>query len=120
MGRPLGKEVNMEKICKNCAHWCICKTWATENGVCAMHEFAPPCKIGDRIYIPMPEYDEDGKWFVLDASVTDVGRRNIYCSGILGDDDDFSHNLSISNVGVDIFLTWDEAREYIKRKEYES
>jgi hypothetical protein len=38
VGRPLGKEVNMEKICKNCAHWCICKTWATENGVCAMHD----------------------------------------------------------------------------------
>lgn len=28
----------MEKICKNCAHWCICKTWAIENGVCAMHD----------------------------------------------------------------------------------
>ena len=38
MGRPLGKEVNMEKICKNCAHWCICKSWQSENGVCAMHD----------------------------------------------------------------------------------
>ena len=63
MGRPIGKEVNMEKICKNCAHWCICKTWATENGVCPMHEFAPPCKIGDLLFVPVHDEDE-AEWCV--------------------------------------------------------
>lgn len=114
MGRPLGKEVNMEKICKNCAHWCICKTWATENGVCAMHEFAPPCKIGDLLFVPV-HYEDEAEWCVDIIPVNDIGQRFVFCPRILGDTDDTTETYAVDRIGVDVFLTMEEAREYVKR-----
>jgi uncharacterized ParB-like nuclease family protein len=67
VGRPLGKEVNMEKICKNCAHWCICKTWATENGVCAMHDDRK--SEGEWVSCDVLPADEDGEWTMYACSV---------------------------------------------------
>lgn len=28
----------MEKNCKTCIHWCICKSWQSENGACTLHD----------------------------------------------------------------------------------
>lgn len=52
--------------------------------------------------------------------VTDVGQRYIFCLLSLSNQDDTSATFSVDRIGVDVFLSMEEARGYIKRKESES
>lgn len=103
----------MEKICKNCAHWCICKSWQSENGVCAMHEFAPPCKIGDTVYVVSQGAGFSCAWSVYKSRVTAIhlDRYNKLFVFTETEKENIGGYVEIERV----FLTKEEAEEELVR-----
>ena len=109
----------MNKRCDTCIHYPICKTWTQADYRCGLYEAVPPCKIGDLLFVPA--YDEDeAEWCVDIIPVNDVGQRFIFCPQSLSNADDTTDTFAVDRIGVDVFITVEEAREYIKRKEAES
>jgi hypothetical protein len=84
-----------------------------------MHEFAPPCKIGDLLFVPVND-EEEAEWCVAILPVNDIGQRFVFCPQILSKTDDTTETFAVDRIGVDVFLTLQEASAYIKRKEYET
>ena len=109
----------MNKRCDTCIHYPICKTWTQADYRCGLYEAVPPCKIGDLLFVPVHDEDE-AEWYIDIIPVNDVGQRFIFCPQILNNADDTSNTFAIDRIGVDVFITVEEVREYIKRKEAES
>lgn len=109
----------MNKRCDTCIHYPICKTWTQADYRCGLYEAVPPCKIGDLLFVPVHDEDE-AEWYIDIIPVNDVGQQFIFCPQILNNADDTSDTFAVDRIGVDVFITVEEAREYIKRKEAES
>ena len=105
----------MANMCSNCTHFCVCKEWALWDGICPLYAPAPVCKIGDVLYIPMPDLDNDGDWIIGKAVVTDVATKHVYCSGKTDDPEDTSDSFPVADIGVTVFLTPREAWEYVSK-----
>ena len=109
----------MNKRCDTCIHYEICKSWTQPQYCCGNYLQAPPCKVGDLLFVPvLDEYE--GEWHMDVIPVTDVGQRYIFCLLSLSNQDDTSATFSVDRLGVDVFLTAEAAREYIKKKEAET
>jgi hypothetical protein len=107
------------KTCNTCAHYDVCRSWTQPQYRCGNYLPAPPCKIGDLLFVPA--YDEDeAEWYVDIIPVNDVGQRFIFCPRSLSNADDTAETFAVDRIGVYVFLTMEEARGYIKRKESES
>lgn len=109
----------MNKRCDTCIHYEICKSWTQPQYRCGNYLQAPPCKIGDLLFVPVYDVDE-AEWYVDTIPVNDVGQRFIFCPQSLSNADDTTDTFAVDRIGVDVFLTIEEARGYIKRKESES
>ena len=107
------------KTCSTCIHYEICKSWTQPQYRCGNYLQAPPCKIGDLLFVPVHDEDE-GEWYIDIIPVNDVGQRFIYCPASFSNPDDTSDTFAVERIGVDVFLSMEEARGYIKRKEAES
>lgn len=110
------------KTCNTCAHYDVCRSWTQPQYRCGNYLQAPPCKIGDLLFVPVHDEDE-AEWYVDIIPVTDVGQRFVFCPQCLNNADDTSDTsdtFAVELIGVDVFLSMEEARGYIKRKEAES
>ena len=67
----------MNKRCDTCIHYEICKSWTQPQYRCGNYLQAPPCKVGDLLFVPvLDEYE--GEWHMDVIPVTDVGQRDIF------------------------------------------
>lgn len=107
------------KRCDKCIHYEICKSWTQPQYRCGNYLQAPPCKIGDLLFVPVRD-DGEAEWYVDIIPVNDVGQRFIFCPQSLHNADDTAETFAVDRIGVDVFLTMEEARGYIKRKEAEA
>lgn len=107
------------KRCDKCIHYEICKPWTQPQYRCGNYLQAPPCKIGDLLFVPVYDVDE-AEWCVDTIPVNDVGQRFVFCPQSFSNADDTADTFAVDRIGVDVFLSMEEARGYIKRKESES
>jgi hypothetical protein len=77
----------------------------------------PPCKVGDIVYEIAYIYDE---YEILKMRVQDISsnKRDVYLYVVNTDEDsDYNNSISITEFGIDLFLTKEEAEQELKRME---
>ena len=104
----------MNKRCDTCIHYPICKTWTQADYRCGLYEAVPPCKVGDKLYIPIYDEIDDEGWCVDVLPINDVGQRFIYCPYSPSNENDVSDTFAIDRIGQDVFLSMDEAEAFIE------
>lgn len=68
----------MNKRCDTCIHYEICKSWTQPQYRCGNYLQAPPCKIGDLLFVPVHDEDE-GEWISVDERLPRVIGKYICC-----------------------------------------
>lgn len=75
-----------------------------------------PCSIGDKLYIIVPGGGKDGGDGIEINRVTEVGERFIFFSSFCPPRDDILNNVSIEDIGKDVFLDEAEFRRELERR----
>ena len=64
------------KTCNTCARYDVCRSWTQPQYRCGNYLQAPPCKIGDLLFVPIRDEDEGiinpihpFRWAMLDGDV---------------------------------------------------
>lgn len=74
------------------------------------------CSIGDKLYIILEDETAPGGWGIEINNVTEVGERFIFYSGYYPPRDDILNNVSIEDIGKDVFLDEAEFRRELERR----
>ncbi len=94
-----GKYVGMPvKRCKHIADYLL------EHGVIVL-----PCKVGDTVWCVIEDTLAEGGWFISEEHVTDVSIRGIWLSQFAPPEDDHGNLIPWEQVGINTFLTREEA-----------
>lgn len=67
----------------------------------AKDAFAPPVKVGDKIYVAIWDFLID-EWYIADETVTEVGSRGCFVSGYRPARDDIDSFFPWENFGVQV------------------
>jgi hypothetical protein len=73
--------------------------------------------IGDKIYGVCLL---DDNYIIEEITITEIGRRYIFCSGYVPPSNDICHQIAIEEIGVRYFLSPQEAEDCIKRLSWEA
>lgn len=74
--------------------------------------FAPPCKIGDKLYTVI--YDNvPKKWYIAEDNISEVGKKGLSISLDAG----FFDYIPYSEIGKDYFLNREEAEKALEEME---
>ena len=103
----------MKNKCEKCIHYGVCSGWTLPDYICGRFQAAPPCEVGDVLFVPKEDPDRPGQLAVDLCPVTDVGQRFIYCSVTLDDPSDTSDKYEIDRIGMDVFTDYDAACRFI-------
>ena len=74
------------------------------------------CSIGDKLYIILEDETAPGGWGIEINNVTEVGERFIFFSSYYPPRDDILNNVSIEDIGKDVFLDEAEFRRELERR----
>ena len=104
----------MKKRCERCTHYEVCQDWTLPSYCCGRFTPVPPCKVGDKLYIPIYDEIDDEGWCVDVLPINDVGQRFVYCPYSPSNEDDVSDTFAIDRIGQDVFLSMEEAMAFIE------
>ncbi len=76
----------------------------------------PLCKVGDKVYALLEDDFPVHKWYLSEEVVSDVSVRGIWLSGVVPAQDDHGIFCEWSEVGVEIFLSRDQAAKALAEK----
>ena len=79
--------------------------------------FAPPCKVGDEVFLVLEDKMQEGGIYVTDAhKVTKVGSKGFWLSVYYTPKDDMSDFIPWDELGKTAFLSKEEAEDVVRKK----
>ena len=79
----------------------------------------PPCKVGDVVYFLLEDDFPVHKWFISEEKITEVASGGFFTSSFTEPGiEDFGNYTAYTEIGVDVFLTKEEAEAKLKELNY--
>ena len=111
------KKCNITEECQECVGYGYlndCIKYAIADHLIASGVTIPICKVGDKLYEALQDEEEGA--FIEELTVTEVGTKAVFYSSYYPPQDDIRSYVLISEIDKTVFLTREEAENYIAER----